>query len=165
MERFYHTFKKVSDGLNSLIKIVVFVLLFALVITVTIQIIFRVFFTPFSWTEELSRYLLVWDSLLAATVAYKQNSHIAITFVIDKLAIRAKKMFRILSYSVSILFFIVAIYYGIKMISLQIYQTSPALLIPMKIVYLCLPLSFLVMLYHGLVNLIGELIKFKEVEK
>jgi len=74
-------------------------------------------------------------------------------------------MFRILSYSVSILFFIVAIYYGIKMISLQIYQTSPALLIPMKIVYLCLPLSFSVMLYHGLVNLIGELIKFKEVEK
>jgi TRAP-type C4-dicarboxylate transport system permease small subunit len=165
MTQFYYKLKKLSDGLNSLIKNIVFIMLIAMTIIVTIQIIFRVFFTALSWTEELSRYLLVWGSLFAATVAYKQNSHIAITFVIEKLKNQTRKKVSILIYFITILFFIVGIYYGTKMISLQIFQTSPALLIPMKIVYLCLPLSFSVMLYYGLVNLVGELANFREAEE
>lgn len=165
MGKFYLQLKKISDNLNSVIKTLTFIMLVTMTIIVTAQIICRVFFTALSWAEELSRYLLVWGSLFAATVAYKQNSHIAITFVVEKLKNQTRKKVSILTYFITILFFIVGIYYGTKMISLQIFQTSPALLIPMKIVYLCLPLSFSIMLYYGLVNLIGELANFKEAEK
>jgi TRAP-type C4-dicarboxylate transport system permease small subunit len=165
MGKFYLQLKKISDNLNSVIKTLTFIMLMAMTIIVTAQIICRVFFTALSWTEELSRYLLVWGSLFAATVAYKQNSHIAITFVVEKLKNQTRKKVSMLTYFITIIFFIVGIYYGTKMISLQIFQRSPALLIPMKIVYLCLPLSFSVMLYYGLVNLIGELANFKEVEE
>jgi TRAP-type C4-dicarboxylate transport system permease small subunit len=165
MAKFYLQLKKISDNLNSVIKTLTFIMLVTMTIIVTLQIICRVFFTALSWTEELSRYLLVWGSLFAATVAYKQGSHIAITFIVEKLKNQTRKKVSMLAYFITILFFIVGIYYGTKMISLQIFQTSPALLIPMKIVYLCLPLSFSIMLYYGLVNLIGELANFKETEK
>jgi TRAP-type C4-dicarboxylate transport system permease small subunit len=164
MAQCYIKLKKISDYLNSIIKFLVFLMLAAMTIVITLQIICRVFFTALSWTEELSRYLLVWGSLLAATVAYKQGAHIAITFVVEKLKDKRRKALSILANIISIVFFLIGIYYGIKMISLQIYQTSPALLIPMKIIYLCLPLSFLIMLYYGIVNLIGELIMSKEIE-
>lgn len=164
MAQCYIKLKKISDYLNSIIKFLVFLMLAAMTIVITLQIICRVFFTALSWTEELSRYLLVWGSLLAATVAYKQGAHIAITFVVEKLKDKRRKALSILANIISIVFFLIGIYYGIRMISLQIYQTSPALLIPMKIIYLCLPLSFLIMLYYGIVNLIGELIMSKEIE-
>ena len=164
MGQFYIKLKKISDYLNSIIKVLVFVILAAMTIIITIQIICRVFFTALSWTEELSRYLLVWGSLLTATVAYKQGAHIAITFIVEKLKDQRRKVISILANIISIIFFLIGIYYGIRMISLQVYQTSPALLIPMKIIYLCLPLSFLIMLYYGIVNLIGELTNFRETE-
>jgi len=163
MGQFYIKLKKISNYLNSIIKVIIFLMLAAMTIIITAQIICRVFFTALSWTEELSRYLLVWGSLLAATVAYKQGAHIAITFIVEKLKGQRRKAISILANIISIIFFLIGIYYGIKMISLQIYQTSPALLIPMKIIYLCLPLSFSIMLYYGIVNLIGELIMSKEV--
>ena len=44
-----------------------------------------------SWTEELSRFLLVWASLLAAAVATKRRSHFRVAFVIERLS-RAGKI-------------------------------------------------------------------------
>jgi TRAP-type C4-dicarboxylate transport system permease small subunit len=164
MKQCYIQLKKISDYINSIIKVFIFLVLVAMTIIITMQIICRVFFTALSWTEELSRYLLVWGSLLAATVAYKQGSHIAVTFMVEKFKDRKRKVITILSNTITIIFFLIGIYYGIKMISLQIYQTSPALLIPMKIIYLCFPFSFLIMLYYGIVSLIGELIRDKEIK-
>ena len=164
MKQCYTQLNKISDYINSIIKVFVFLILAAMTIIITMQIICRVFFTALSWTEELSRYLLVWGSLLAATVAYKQGSHIAITFIIEKFKDHKRKVITILSNIITIIFFLIGIYYGIRMISLQIYQTSPALLIPMRIIYLCLPLSFLIMLYYGIVNLVGELTMSKEIK-
>lgn len=165
MIQFYIQLKKIGDSLNSIIKVFVFLTLAAMTIIITTQIICRVFFTALSWTEELSRYLLVWGSLFAASVAYKQGSHIAINFMVEKLKGQKRKAMTILSNIMTIIFFLIGIYYGTKMISLQIYQTSPALLIPMKIIYLCLPLSFSIMLYYGITNLIGELTGSEEVKK
>jgi len=164
MKQCYIQLKKISDYINSIIKVFIFLVLVAMTIIITMQIICRVFFTALSWTEELSRYLLVWGSLLAATVAYKQGSHIAVTFMVEKFKDRKRKVITILSNTITIIFFLIGIYYGIKMISLQIYQTSPALLIPMKIIYLCFPFSFLIMLYYGIVSLIGELTRDKEIK-
>jgi len=147
MGQFYIKLKKISNYLNSIIKVIIFLMLAAMTIIITAQIICRVFFTALSWTEELSRY----------------GAHIAITFIVEKLKGQRRKAISILANIISIIFFLIGIYYGIKMISLQIYQTSPALLIPMKIIYLCLPLSFSIMLYYGIVNLIGELTMSKEV--
>ena len=149
----YKRFKAISDQLNSFIKTIVGVMLITMAIVVTTQIICRVFFQALSYTEELSRYLLVWSSFFAASVAYKQGAHIAVTFLIDQFKVKARQSMAVIINLLSILFFCITFFFGMQLIHMQVFQTSPALLIPMRYVYLCIPISFSVMLFHGLLFL------------
>lgn len=156
MEKIYLCLDRISNDLNQLMKVLSGIMLIAMTIVITIQILFRIFFSALSYTEEVSRYLLVWSSLFAASVAYKQGSHIAVTFLVERCKNNFKRIMPIMICLLSSLFFIAAIYYGFQLIHMQVFQTSPALLIPMRYVYLCIPISFLVMLFHSLVMLWGK---------
>lgn len=158
MEKILNQFKKISEWLNVLIKYISGLMLAIMAIVVTIQIIFRIFFNALSYTEELSRYLLVWSSLFAASVAYQQGSHIGVTFIKERFQGHWKNIITILIHFLCSLFFLVSIHYGFQLINMQVFQTSPALLIPMRYIYLGIPLSFSVMLFHSLIFLWEEMI-------
>jgi TRAP-type transport system small permease protein len=158
MEKIYLEFKRISEALNVFIKTITGIMLIVMTIVVTMQIIFRIFFNALSFTEEISRYLLVWSSLFAASVAYKQGAHIAVTFLVEQFKGKLRGMMAIIINLLSIIFFMIAIFYGFQLINMQVFQTSPALLIPMRYIYLCIPISFSVMLFHSLVMLWGEVI-------
>lgn len=158
-----HFFKWLSDALDSIVTKVVFTTIAGMILTITLQIIFRVFFESLTWTEELSRYLLVWSTFLGATMAYKRGMHISVTFFVDLFSPRIKKAIIIFSVILSMLFFVVSINFGIKLMTLQIFQISPALRLPMRWVYLGLPISFLIMLIHGFSIVLEELFGIKGV--
>jgi TRAP-type C4-dicarboxylate transport system permease small subunit len=158
MEKIYLEFKRISEALNVFIKTITGIMLIVMTIVVTVQIIFRIFFNALSFTEEISRYLLVWSSLFAASVAYKQGAHIAVTFLVEQFKGKLRGIMAIIINLLSIIFFMIAIFYGLQLINMQVFQTSPALLIPMRYIYLCIPISFSVMLFHSLVMLWGEAI-------
>ncbi|HSR13127.1 MAG TPA: TRAP transporter small permease [Thermodesulfobacteriota bacterium] len=150
-------FKKLSDGTDRVVTWAVVVMLLGLTAVVTLQIIARVFFEAFSWTEELSRYLLVWTTFLGAGMGFKRGSHVAFTFVIDLLGAPLKRSMAILVYLLSLLFFAVGIVYGIQMIQNQVYQISPAMGVSMRVVYLAIPLGFAVMAVHVFPLLLEEI--------
>jgi len=141
---------KLSHGLDRAMVGMVFLLVAAMVIVTTLQVVFRVFFNALTWSEELSRYLLVWGTFFGATLAYKRGNHIAVTFMVDMLPGRVRTTFRILSYLLSMVFFVIIAVQGIKMIQMQVFQISPAMSLPMKHVYLSIPLSLMVMSIHAL---------------
>lgn len=141
---------KLSQGLDRAMVGMVFLLVAAMVIVTTLQVVFRVFFNALTWSEELARYLLVWGTFFGATLAYKRGNHIAVTFMVDMLPSRVRTAFRILSYLLSMVFFIIIAVQGIKMIQMQVFQISPAMSLPMKHVYLSIPISLLVMTVHAL---------------
>ncbi len=159
MEKVYFQFARISEVLNNVIKFLIGTMLIIMTVVVTVQIIFRIFFDALSYTEEMSRYLLVWSSLFAASVAYKQGSHIAVTFIVEQFKGKANKLTTIIINLVCIVFFLIAINYSLQLINMQVFQTSPALLIPMRYIYLSIPLSFSVMLFHSVVMLWGEFIE------
>jgi TRAP-type C4-dicarboxylate transport system permease small subunit len=142
--------ERLSYGLDRAMVGMVFLLVTAMVIVTTLQVVFRVFFNALTWSEELSRYLLVWGTFFGATLAYKRGNHIAVTFMVDLLPGRVRTAFRILSYLLSMIFFVIIAVQGMKMIQMQVFQISPAMSLPMKHVYLSIPLSLLVMTIHAL---------------
>jgi TRAP-type C4-dicarboxylate transport system permease small subunit len=144
---------KLSHGLDRAMIGTVFLLVAAMVIVTTLQVVFRVFFNALTWSEELSRYLLVWGTFFGATLAYKRGNHIAVTFVVDLLPGRVRTAFLILSYLLSMVFFIVIAVQGMKMIQMQVFQISPAMSLPMKHVYLSIPVSLLIMTIHALAGM------------
>lgn len=141
---------KLSDGVDKAVKVIVFIAIISMIIIISLQIISRVLFDALIWSEEASRYLLVWSTFLGTTMAYKKGMHIAVTFVVEAFPKKLNKAFRLLSIVLSMVFFAVGIKYGAEYIGLQTYQVSAALRIPMKYIYTVIPFSFVIMMIHGM---------------
>lgn len=135
----------------------VFLIMCVMVAVTTLQVICRVFFAALTWSEELSRYLLVWGTFFAATLAYKRGNHIAITFVIEAFPKKIHALFVIISYLLSLVFFATAAYFGVEMIQMQVFQISPAMSIPMKYIYYSIPISMIIMMLHALAGIAGRI--------
>jgi TRAP-type C4-dicarboxylate transport system permease small subunit len=146
-----------SEYVDKATVYLVFLIMCGMVVVTTLQVICRVFFAALTWSEELSRYLLVWGTFFAATMAYKRGNHIAITFVIAAFPKKIHAMFVTLSYLLSLIFFIVAANFGLEMIKMQVFQISPAMSVPMKYIYYSIPASMLIMIVHALAGIARQL--------
>lgn len=140
--------QKTSDTLDTLFRFALFVTLSAMIVLITAQIIFRVFFTALSWSEELSRYLLVWSSFIGTTVAFKKGAHIAVTFLVDLLPFRIRQAVQTFSCVLMAIFFGVTIWYSIHLFNVQVFQVSPAMGLKMRYIYIIIPISFSVLCVH-----------------
>ncbi len=156
MTRLVSGLELTSDYVDKIVSYFVLAIMVGLVTTTTLQVVCREFFAALSWTEELSRYFLVWGTFFAATLAYKRGSHISIQFIVDKLPRGIKLSVIILTHVLAIFFFVSVAYYALKMMKMQVSQISPALFLPMRYVYGCIPVSMLIMMIHALSEVLTE---------
>ncbi len=88
-----------------------------LVIMVSIEFINVVtrYFIHYSmaFTEELAVYLLVWVTLLGTSLAFREGSHMAVTFLYNHMRPSRKKLLYILVNTLSVVFFVLLSYWGI----------------------------------------------------
>ena len=88
--------QKISSVLDSIFGFLVVIMIGAMVIITTAQIICRVWFTALSWSEEVTRFLLIWATFLGATCVYRRSGNIAITAVQTMFPEKTQKILRIL---------------------------------------------------------------------
>lgn len=155
MSYIFRYLETLSRSLDTVFRGALFVTLVSMILVISAQIIFRIFFTALSWSEELSRYLLVWSSFIGAAVAYKKGAHIAVTFGVDLLPPGMKKVVQTLACILMALFFGVTIWYSILIFKMQVFQVSPAMGLKMRYIYMIIPISFSVMCIHLLQQLSG----------
>ena len=159
MQQIYQGISKLSNAIDRAMVGMVFLIVAGMVIVTTLQVVFRVAFNALTWSEELSRYLLVWGTFFGATLAYKRGNHIAVTFIIDFFPTRLRVWFNVFTYLLSLAFFVVVAQQGLNMISMQVFQVSPALGLPMQYVYWSIPLSLGIMIIHSFAGIADELQK------
>lgn len=129
------------------------VLLMALmVLNVTWQVLSRyVFQNPSSFTDELSRYMLVWLGMLGAAYVAGQDQHIAINLLPNRLVGKSKMKLMILI-NVIVLFFAfsVMVLGGINLVYITFIlgQKSATMQIPLAYIYTILPVSGLLVIYY-----------------
>ena len=58
----------ISDALDKICSFLIVVMLGLMVIITGAQIVCRTWFTALSWSDEVTRYLLIWSTFLGATV-------------------------------------------------------------------------------------------------
>lgn len=148
MNTLFFYLDKASEQLDTVFRFALFVTLSSMIVLITAQVIFRVFFTALSWSEELSRYLLVWSSFIGASVAFKKGAHIAVTFAVDLLPGKIQKIVQTLSCILMAVFFGITIWYSIFLFNVQVFQVSPAMGLKMRYIYMIIPISFSVMSVH-----------------
>ncbi len=159
MEQINKLIANLSNTIDRAMVGMVFLIVAAMVIVTTLQVVFRVAFSALTWSEELSRYLLVWGTFFGATLAYKRGNHIAVTFIIDFFPTRLRVWFNIFTYLLSLAFFVIVAQQGLNMITMQVFQVSPALQMPMRYVYWSIPLSCVIMIIHSFAGISDELHK------
>ncbi len=153
---------KASDFVDKIGCYLLILTMAGMVFFTSIQIIFRVFFDALAWSEEITRYLLVWSTFIGAGCVYKRGGHINVSFIQDRFKGKANKYVKILVHLICIAFFIIAVYYGVIYMMKQGAQSSPALGIRMNLMYMSIPIGCGVMLLHS-VSAISEILVTREV--
>ncbi len=145
--------------LDKVLKVAIVIIMAIMVLNVLWQVISRYFFNePSSFTDELSRYLMIWLGILGASYVSGQNKHVAIDFFPKKLSDvyqrRLKNFTKILIVVASISVFVIG---GGRLVyvTFHLQQLSPALQLPLALVYLVLPLSGLIIVYYKLHDLLA----------
>lgn len=147
-----------SNRINNWSEKALFGLMLAMIFFTTLQVVARVFFTALSWSEEITCFLLVYASLVGAAVAFKRGSHIAVTFIVQRLPAGSQKVLAVLVHLLGIGFFGVIACYGAILMKAESHQTSPAMMIPMVWVYLIFPILGGIIILH-LLAAIGQTLK------
>ena len=137
-----------SERVNALGEMLLFVLILAMVGITTMQVICRFFFTALTWSEELTRFLLVFASLVGASVGFKRGNHIAITALREKFSPRIAFLVHLATQIVGLFFFAVVAWYGGVLMISEASQTTPGMGISMMWIYGMYPLMGGVILLH-----------------
>ncbi len=152
--------------LDKAIEVFIMILLAFMVIVAIWQVSSRyVFNSPSTISEELLRYCLIWLAMIGSAYMFGLREHMSITFFVEKFGEEVVRKLSILSEVIIVVFSLfVLVYGGVNITLLTMKQVSAALGISMGYVYLVLPLSGILMIFYGVLNILN-LIKEKDTVK
>lgn len=157
--------RSIFRSLNNIETILCEVLLAAFVLILFAQILARqVFAYNIAWSEELSTYMFVWFAYLGAVVAAKMSAHNRVTFHFQYLPKQLAKAMLVLADLLWVAFntYFVYLSYDFIFNRMNLFWKAQTLGVPMKYLYMILPLAFTLMSIRVLFNL--YLTVFKGVE-
>lgn len=110
-----------------------------------------------SWTEELARVLLVWISLLGASVAFGIKGHLGVDYFVELMDPAAKRIMGVVANLVVLVFASsIILYGGIQLVArtFQLEQQMIAISIPKGYVYMAVPISGVFMIIFTIETII-----------
>jgi len=116
-----------------------------------------VFDGSLTWAAELTIFLFLWSVFFGAAYCFKEDAHISISILLDKVSAATAKKLMLLSHAITFIFLAAVSYYGYRYLELviELEERSIDLDIPMWIPYLVIPVSFAFAAYR-----VGEKIAY-----
>lgn len=111
---------------------------------------------PSSFTDELARYLMIWIGVLGAAYVSGRNLHVAIDILPTRSTKKTQKRLKTIVTLLVTLFVLFAFVVGgsrLVYISYVLGQQSPALQLPLAVVYIIIPISGLLIMYYKISDL------------
>jgi TRAP-type C4-dicarboxylate transport system permease small subunit len=111
------------------------------------------------WSEELSKYLMVWLTFLGAPIALRHGSHINIDLLQQLMPPRGRQLFHLVIHLLVVATMVLVLWYGISFAQLGARQVASSFRLSMLWMYLAVPIGAalvaLVALEHSLKSLVG----------
>jgi TRAP-type C4-dicarboxylate transport system permease small subunit len=101
--------------------------------------------------------LLIWSTFFGAGCVYKHSGHISITVLQNLVPEKVSSILQLLVHALCMVLFALIVWYGIIYFGKQGNQLSPALRLPMRYVYTCIPIGCSIMFIHALDAFLGIL--------
>ena len=148
---------KIIEGfLVRIISWIIGFLLALMVILVFSNVIARYFLnSALAWSEEISRFMLIWVAFLGSVLAYVRNEHLGLDILITVLPPRSSRVVLVFANLLVIAAIFVLLHGGWSITSHTFNSgwTSPALSIPYGVVYMIVPVCSLLLLLQAFVKL------------
>lgn len=129
-----------------------------MVINVIWQVFSRyVLGTPSSFTDELARFLMIWIGVLGAAYVSGRDGHVSINVLARRGSEKNQKRLKQIVRIAIILFCLLAMVVGglrLVYITYLLNQYSPALGLPLALVYLVIPISGLLIIYYKISDML-----------
>ena len=128
---------------------------------VLLQVVSRfVLKSPVSYTEELSRFMLIWLTFIGAAMALRENGHFAVDVYSHRLPVRLRHVSKFFIYLIMLAYLGVLMVNGYALLEITAMQTSAALNLSMHYVYLAIPVGAGLMILHCIVTLCNSALGF-----
>ncbi|MGN8644919.1 TRAP transporter small permease [Gracilibacillus sp. HCP3S3_G5_1] len=150
MRTFNQTINHIEESFAVVSMIIASILIF-------VQVILRYLFNfSLIWSEEAARFLIIWLVLIGSSIAVREKGHATVDALVAFLPPAGKKFFSIFANLAGIIFCLILIWAGSKMVSsvVELGNVTPALGIPMAIPYLSVPVGGGLMLFRFLQMLV-----------
>jgi len=133
--------------LSRLIESLVVLIAGIIVAIVTAEVTLRYLFShSMIFTEELSRYLMVWIVFLGSALAIRDGSHIHIQILVKRLGPRMQQNVKLTSYALMIAFLVFITVEGLKILPRQLQQMCITIDISLFYFYLAIPVGSILMI-------------------
>ena len=127
-------------------KLIIAFFMLTMTVLIFMQVVSRyVFGDSITWTEEASRYMFIWLIFLSIGIGFRENKHISIDIILDLCPRPIQKIVKQITYLLVFGLSLMFVWEGyVLVLQMQIFgQTSANLQLPMWVVYLALPIGFL----------------------
>lgn len=143
---------KLRRTIDKLLANFLVIIMSVMVVNVLWQVASRfILGTPSSFTDELARYLMIWIGILGAAYVSGRNMHVAIDVLPRRFSSPTQQRLMFVVRLLIILFCLVAMVIGgsrLVYITYVLGQNSPALQVPLALVYIVIPVSGLLIIYY-----------------
>lgn len=157
---------KVLDGIEKLEKMFLMITVAIMIVVIVYQVILRyVFSASNAWSEELARYLFIYDVMIAAAIATRKNSHLQIDAFINLLKPKTKAIYTITATAVGIVFLVFLLGYSMILCQAAADNISAGLKIPMSIPYACMPIGAFLMILTSIEVILKQFEKIAKINK
>ena len=140
--------------INTILRIIVMIMLSIMSIVVFAQVIFRIVHLSIPWSEELSKYLLIWCTFLGSAMCIRKGSLVGLEFLKNSLPQKQQKLlqtFLNLIVCLLLIFLIVVGFWAVKRVCFQI---TPVLKQSMSLMYAAIPVGSVFMLINQILTTI-----------
>lgn len=150
-------FIRFMDRLNDVLTKLCGLALGAMVVSVFIGVLARFVFTHLGfrwsvpWTEEVSRYLMIWTVFIGGGIACRHGKLIGVEFVVGALPAAMGRATKYLSLLLATVFYVLLCFVGWQWVEFGQSQTSPVLEIPMFTINLAMVAGGVLMVLNTLV--------------
>ena len=134
------------DTLNKGLFFVVAALAASMTLIMLYQVVLRYGFNAANiWAEELAKFMFVWVTMLASSMAIRKNVHLKVDLFIDLMKPKPRLLFQIVSYIVILGFLVYLCKLGITLMGNTMVNKSAGLRVPMAIPYAAVPVGAFLM--------------------
>ena len=159
------TLEKTSKVLTKIMKVCMVALIIWMTFAMTVQVVARYIFSKgFVWTDESTRYCMIWLIFIGATEIIFNGDHIKVTVIEDLLRGVGKKIVILIQYIAGLVFSVIMAVYSFPQVKLAAKAVSSNMNINMGIVYGIFPVVTILMIVGYIVRIILMFAKKNEKE-